>query len=236
MQPKYKRILLKLSGEALAADKSRGILHNEFLDRVVAVIGRLIRDGVEVGIIVGAGNIWRGRQGGVSDRTRGDYMGMLATAINAMALQDACIRAGFDARVLSAISMPEVGEYYTRDAAVRHLEAGRAVIFAGGLGRPYFSTDTAGALRAAEIGADAILMAKNIDGVYTADPREDSTAVKLDSITYSELLDRGLRVVDLTSAVLCMEQKIPTLVFGLDEPENIYRAAMGESLGTLITV
>ena len=236
MQPKYKRILLKLSGEALAADKSQGILHNEFLDRVVSVIGRLAREGVEVGIIVGAGNIWRGRQGGVSDRTRGDYMGMLATAINAMALGDACIRAGLDARVLSALSMPEIGEYYTRDAAVRHLEAGRVVIFACGLGRPYFSTDTAGALRAAEIGADVILMAKNIDGVYTADPRVDATAVKLSAITYGELLDRGLKVVDLTSAVLCMENSIPTLVFGLEDPENIYRAAMGESLGTLITV
>lgn len=236
MQPKYKRILLKLSGEALATDKTHGIVDDAFLDRVAAVVGRLIAEGVEVGVIVGAGNIWRGRQGVGMDRTRGDYMGMLATVINALALQDAFLRAGLEARVLSALSIPETTEYYTRDAAVRHLESGRAVIFAGGLGRPYFSTDTAGALRAAEIGADAILMAKNIDAVYTADPKTDPSAVRLSEITYSEMLDRGLRVIDLTSAVLCMENKIPTLVFGLDDPDNIFRAAMGEKLGTLITV
>ena len=236
MQPKYKRILLKLSGEALATDKTHGIIDDSFVDKVAAVVGRLIAEGVEVGVIVGAGNIWRGRQGVGMDRTRGDYMGMLATAINAIALEDAFLRAGVEARVLSALSIPEATEYYTRDAAVRHLEAGRAVIFAGGLGRPYFSTDTAGALRAAEIGADAILMAKNIDAVYTADPRTDPTAVRLDTLTYSEMLERGLRVIDLTSAVLCMENGIPTLVFGLDDPDNIYRAAMGEKLGTLITV
>ena len=235
MQPKYKRILLKLSGEALATDKTHGIIDDSFVDKVAAVVGRLIAEGVEVGVIVGAGNIWRGRQGVGMDRTRGDYMGMLATAINAIALQDAFLRAGVEARVLSALSIPEAAEYYTRDAAVRHLEAGRAVIFAGGLGRPYFSTDTAGALRAAEIGADAILMAKNIDAVYTADPKVDPAAVRLDTLTYSEMLERGLRVIDLTSAVLCMENKIPTLVFGLDDPDNIYRAAMGEKLGTLIT-
>ena len=235
MQPKYKRILLKLSGEALATDKTHGIIDDAFLDKVAAVVGRLIAEGVEVGVIVGAGYIWRGRQGVGMDRTRGDYMGMLATAINAIALQDAFLRAGVEARVLSALSIPEATEYYTRDAAVRHLEAGRAVVFAGGLGRPYFSTDTAGALRAAEIGADAILMAKNIDAVYTADPKTDSAAVRLESLTYSEMLERGLRVIDLTSAVLCMENKIPTLDFGLDDPDNIYRAAMGEKLGTLIT-
>ena len=236
MQPKYKRILLKLSGEALATDKTHGIIDDAFVDRVAAVVGRLIAEGVEVGVIVGAGNIWRGRQGVGMDRTRGDYMGMLATAINAIALQDAFLRAGVEARVLSALSIPEATEYYTRDAAVRHLEAGRAVIFAGGLGRPYFSTDTAGALRAAEIGADAILMAKNIDAVYTADPKTDPTAERLETLTYSEMLERGLRVIDLTSAVLCMENKIPTLVFGLDDPDNVYRAAMGDKLGTLITV
>ena len=169
------------------------------------------------------------------DRTRGDYMGMLATSINALALSDAFLRAGIDARVMCAIQMPEIGEYYTRDAAVRHLEAGRVVIFAGGLGRPYFSTDTAGALRAVEIGADAVLMAKNIDGVYTADPKTDPTAKKIDKITYSEVLARGLRVIDTTATALSMDNKLPTLVFGLDDPDNIYRAAMGEELGTLIT-
>lgn len=234
MQPKYKRILLKLSGEALAAG-GEGIINDAFLARVAGVLSRLLAEGVEIGVIVGAGNIWRGRQGVGMDRTRGDYMGMLATAINALALSDAFIRAGIDTRVMCAIQMPEIGEYYTRDAAVRHLSEGRVVIFAGGLGRPYFSTDTAGALRAVEIGADAVLMAKNIDGVYTADPKTDPTAKKLQRITYSEVLARGLRVIDTTATALSMDNKIPTLVFGLDDPDNIYRAAMGEELGTLIT-
>ena len=234
MQPKYKRILLKLSGEALAAG-GEGIINDAFVARVAGVLSRLLAEGVEIGVIVGAGNIWRGRQGVGMDRTRGDYMGMLATAINALALSDAFIRAGIDTRVMCAIQMPEIGEYYTRDAAVRHLSEGRVVIFAGGLGRPYFSTDTAGALRAVEIGADAVLMAKNIDGVYTADPKTDPTAKKLQRITYSEVLARGLRVIDTTATALSMDNKLPTLVFGLDDPDNIYRAAMGEELGTLIT-
>ncbi|MBR7095344.1 MAG: UMP kinase [Clostridia bacterium] len=234
MQPKYKRILLKLSGEALAAG-GEGIINDAFLARVAGVLSRLLAEGVEIGVIVGAGNIWRGRQGVGMDRTRGDYMGMLATAINALALSDAFIRAGIDTRVMCAIQMPEIGEYYTRDAAVRHLSEGRVVIFAGGLGRPYFSTDTAGALRAVEIGADAVLMAKNIDGVYTADPKTDPTAKKLQRVTYSEVLARGLRVIDTTATALSMDNNLPTLVFGLDDPDNIYRAAMGEELGTLIT-
>ena len=235
MQLKYKRILLKLSGEALAKGKTEGVVNDEFVAKVAAVIRRLIAEGGEVAVIVGAGNIWRGRQGVEMDRTRGDYMGMLATAINALALQDAFIAAGLDARVMSAINMPEVAEYYTRDAAVRHLEAGRVVIFAAGLGRPYFSTDTAGALRAVEIGADAILMAKNVGGVYTADPNADPTAKLLEKVTYSEVLEKKLRVVDLTSVVLCMDNNMPTLVFGLDDPENIYRAASGERIGTAVT-
>ena len=234
MQPKYKRILIKLSGEALAAG-GEGIINDAFVARVAGVLSRLLAEGVEIGVIVGAGNIWRGRQGVGMDRTRGDYMGMLATAINALALSDAFIRAGIDTRVMCAIQMPEIGEYYTRDAAVRHLSEGRVVIFAGGLGRPYFSTDTAGALRAVEIGADAVLMAKNIDGVYTADPKTDPTAKKLQRITYSEVLARGLRVIDTTATALSMDNNLPTLVFGLDDPDNIYRAAMGEELGTLIT-
>ena len=234
MQPKYKRILLKLSGEALAAG-GEGIINDAFVARVAGVLSRLLAERVEIGVIVGAGNIWRGRQGVGMDRTRGDYMGMLATAINALALSDAFVRAGIDTRVMCAIQMPEIGEYYTRDAAVRHLSEGRVVIFAGGLGRPYFSTDTAGALRAVEIGADAVLMAKNIDGVYTADPKTDPTAKKLQRITYSEVLARGLRVIDTTATALSMDNKLPTLVFGLDDPDNIYRAAMGEELGTLIT-
>ena len=233
MQMKYKRILLKLSGEALA-NKGSEIIDDAFVTRIAAELSRCLAQGVEIGIIVGAGNIWRGRQGVQMDRSRGDYMGMLATAINALALADNFIRAGIDARVMTAMQMPEIGEYYTRDAAVRHLEAGRVVIFAGGTGRPYFSTDTAGALRAIEIGADAILMAKNIDGVYSADPKVDKNAVKYDEITYAEVLSGGLRVIDLTATALCMDNSVPTLVFGLDDPENIYRAAAGEAIGTLI--
>ena len=234
MEPKYKRILLKLSGEALAAG-GEGIINDEFVSRVAAALSRCLAAGVEIGVIVGAGNIWRGRQGVGMDRTRGDYMGMLATAINALALSDAFLREGIDTRVMCAIQMPEIGEYYTRDAAVAHLAAGRVVIFAGGLGRPYFSTDTAGALRAVEIGADAVLMAKNIDGVYTADPKTDPTAKKLERITYGEILTKGLRVIDSTAAALSNDNRMPTLVFGLDDPDNIYRAVMGEKLGTVIT-
>lgn len=233
MQMKYKRVLLKLSGEALA-NKGSEIVDDAFIGKIAAVLSRCLAEGVQIGIIVGAGNIWRGRQGVNMDRTRGDYMGMLATAINALALSDAFIRAGIDTRVMTAMQMPEIGEYYTRDAAVRHLEEGRVVIFAGGTGRPYFSTDTAGALRAIEIGADAILMAKNIDGVYSADPKVDKNAVKYDEITYAEVLSGGLRVIDLTATALCMDNRVPTLVFGLDDPDNIYRAAAGEAIGTLI--
>ena len=229
----YKRIILKLSGEALKSG-------NELFDfdkvrETAEMIRRITEMGVEVGIVIGAGNIWRGRQGVGMDRTRGDYMGMLATAINALALSDAFIRAGIDTRVMCAIQMPEIGEYYTRDVAVAHLAAGRVVIFAGGLGRPYFSTDTAGALRAIEIDADAVLMAKNIDGVYTADPKVDPTARKLESVTYGEILSLGLRVIDSTAAALSNDNAMPTLVFGLDDPDNIYRAVMGEKLGTVIT-
>ncbi len=234
MAPTYKRILLKLSGEALAAG-GQGILNENFVAEVAGVIRHAMKDGVQVGVIVGAGNIWRGRQGVNMDRTRGDYMGMLATAINALALQDSFLRAGIDTRVLCAIEMKEIGEYYTRDAAVSHLEAGRVVIFACGLGRPYFSTDTAAALRAIEIGADAILMAKNIDGVYTADPKLDPTAKKLDRIAYGEILSRGLKVIDSTAAALCMDNAMKTVVFGLNDPNNIYRAVMGEPIGTLLS-
>ncbi len=234
MIPKYKRILLKLSGEALATG-SEGILNDAFMADIARVLSSCLAEGVQVGVIVGAGNIWRGRQGVGMDRTRGDTMGMLATAINAMALQDAFMRAGIDTRVMCAIEMREVGEYYTRDAAVAHLAAGRVVIFACGLGRPYFSTDTAGALRALEIDADAMLMAKNIDGVYTADPKKDPAAKKLERISYAEILSCGLKAIDTTAAALCMDNGMPTLVFGLDDPQNIYRAVMGEAIGTIIT-
>lgn len=234
MKPKFKRVLLKLSGEALAAG-GEGILNHEFVAKVAAAIKRCLDEGVEVGVIVGAGNIWRGRQGGNMDRIRGDYMGMLATAINSIALQDAFIEAGIDARIQSAIEMKEIGEYYTRDAAVAHLKAGRVVIFAAGLGEPFFSTDTAGALRAIEIGADVMLMAKNIDGVYSADPKVCPDAKRYDSISYADILAKNLKVIDSTATALCMDNRLPTLVFGLTDAENIYRAVMGEAIGTIIT-
>ena len=234
MKPKFKRVLLKLSGEALAAG-GEGILNHEFVAKVAAAIKRCLDEGVEVGVIVGAGNIWRGRQGGNMDRIRGDYMGMLATAINSIALQDAFIEAGIDARIQSAIEMREIGEYYTRDAAVAHLKAGRVVIFACGLGEPFFSTDTAGALRAIEIGADVMLRAKNIDGIYSADPKVCPDAKRYDSISYSEILAKNLKVIDSTATALCMDNRLPTLVFGLNDAENIYRAVMGEAIGTIVT-
>ena len=191
--------------------------------------------GAEIGIIVGAGNIWRGRQGKDMDSVRADYMGMLATTINALALQDTFKQEGIDARVMTAISMPVAAEPYTRDRAIHHLEKGRVVIFGCGLGSPFFSTDTAAALRAAEIGADVILMAKNIDGIYTADPKKDKTAKKLDFINYRDILSGGLKAIDSTATAFCMDNNIPIFVFGLDDEANIYRAVMGESLGTLVS-
>ncbi len=230
----YRRVLLKLSGEALSAGAD-GILNTEFLSRVGAVLKACLAAGVEVGVIVGAGNIWRGRQGKDMDPALADHMGMLATAINALALQDAFCHAGIDARAMTAVPMEAFAETYTRERAIHHLEKGRVVIFGCGLGLPFFSTDTAAALRAAEIEADVILMAKNIDGVYTADPRLDPTAVRLDEISYKEVIWKGLGAIDLTAASFCMEKHIPTLVFGLKDPENILRAVKGEKMGTLLT-
>ncbi len=230
----YHRVLLKLSGEALSAG-AEGILNTEFLTRVGAVLKKCLAAGAEVAVIVGAGNIWRGRQGKDMDPALADHMGMLATSINALALQDAFCHAGIDARAMSAVPMEAFAETYTRERAIHHLEKGRVVIFGCGLGLPFFSTDTAAALRAAEIEADVVLMAKNIDGVYTADPRTDPSAVKLDEISYKEMIWKGLGAIDLTAATFCMDKKIPTLVFGLDNPENILRAVLGEKMGTLLT-
>ena len=232
--PKYKRILLKLSGEALSAGAD-GIIDYGVVHKIGAKIKKCIEAGAEIGIIVGAGNIWRGRQGKDMDSVRADYMGMLATTINALALQDTFKQEGIDARVMTAISMPAAAEPYTRDRAIHHLEKGRVVIFGCGLGSPFFSTDTAAALRAAEINADAILMAKNIDGIYTADPKKDPTARKLDFINYRDILSGGLKAIDSTATAFCMDNNIPIFVFGLDDEENIYRAVMGESLGTLVS-
>ncbi len=230
---RYKRVMLKLSGEALAGESGFGI-SPETLDRVGAHIIALSQSGVEVGIVVGAGNFWRGRQGTNMDRTTADHMGMLATTINALGLQDSLERQGASVRVQTAIEMRQFAEPYIRRRAMRHLEKGRIVIFGCGTGNPFFSTDTAAALRAAEIEADAILLAKNIDGVYDADPRKVADAKRFERISYLEVINRGLAVMDTTAISLCMDNKIPIVVFGLEPPENILRAARGEAIGTLV--
>ena len=230
-QPKYKRVLLKLSGEALAAGAD-GILNFDFIASVAQTLKKCLDEGVQIGVIVGAGNIWRGRQGGSMDRVRADSMGMLATAINALALQDTFIRCGLNAKVMTAVEMDTFAEKYVTRHAVEELEAGTVVIFGCGLGAPYFSTDTAAVLRAAEIGADAVLMAKNIDGVYSADPRLDPTAVRYDEITYKEVVDKELKALDLTATTFCMDNDIKCYAFELKDPMNIYRVIMGEKIGT----
>lgn len=233
-QPVYKRILLKLSGEALApADRNDGILNFATIDRVIAVLKKCREAGVQIAITVGAGNIWRGVTGSVNmNRARADHMGMLATCINALALQDACLRAGLDAVALSAVEMDTFADHYTSRHAIRHLNEGKIVILGGGTGAPYFSTDTGAVLRAAEIEADAILMAKNIDYLYTADPKKDPTATPIYDITYAEILDRNLRAFDMTAVSFCKDHNIEAYGFALANPENIYRAVMGEPVGT----
>ena len=231
-QPRYKRILLKLSGEALAAPN--GILSFDFIRQIGGVIRKCLDSGVQIGIIVGAGNIWRGRQGEKMNHVRADQMGMLATVINSLALQDAFEGMGISTRVMTAIEMKGVTDTFSAQGAIRLLEEGNVVVFGGGLGSPFFSTDTAAALRAAEIEADAILMAKNIDGIYSADPNVDKTAVKYDSITYKEVLDKQLKALDLSATTFCMENDIRAYAFGLKDPENIYRVVMGEKIGTEI--
>lgn len=229
--PKYKRVLLKLSGEALAAGAD-GILNFDFISSVAEALKKCVADGVQVGIIVGAGNIWRGRQGGSMDRVRADSMGMLATAINALALQDTFIQAGLDTKVMTAVEMEAFADKYVTRNAVKALEEGKIVIFGCGLGAPYFSTDTAAVLRAAEINADAVLMAKNIDGVYSADPKKDPSAVRYDEITYKEVLEKELKALDLTATTFCMDNDIKCYAFELADPMNIYKVIMGEKIGT----
>ena len=234
-EPQYKRVLLKVSGEALAGDASRG-LDFDVIGRVCDVIKKCSEAGVQVGIVVGGGNFWRGVKDGGDrmERTRADHMGMLATAINALAIADVLEQKGVDVRVQTAIEMRAVAEPYIRSRAIRHMEKGRVVIFGCGTGNPFFSTDTAAVLRAAEIDADAILLAKNIDGVYSADPRKDPTAVKYDSISYDDVLAQHLEVMDSTAASLSMDNKIPVILFALKDPENIYRVVMGEKIGTIV--
>lgn len=232
MQAKYKRVVLKISGEALSSAE-----HNIDFDIVQSVARQIIdmtKLGVEVAVIVGGGNIWRGRHGQGMDRTTADHMGMLATVINSLALQDAIESMGAAARLQTAIEMRQIAEPYIRRRAMRHLEKGRIVIFACGTGNPYFTTDTATALRAAEMEADLILLAKNVDGIYTADPKIDQTAIKFEELTYMDVINKGLQAMDTTSVTLCMENSIPILAFGLNEENGILRAVCGESLGTII--
>ncbi len=234
-QPKYQRVLLKISGEALAGPAGRGI-DFAFARQVCRVVKDCVSHGVQVGLVVGGGNFWRGVKdgGGNMERTRADQMGMLATVINSLALQDVLEQLGQPARVLTSIPMGPVGEICSRPAAERYLQQGTVVIFAGGTGNPYFSTDTAAVLRAAEIQAEMILLAKNIDGVYSADPKKDPNAVKYDAISYQQVLAENLQVMDLTATSLALDNHIPVMIFALADPENILRAVMGENVGTIV--
>ena len=234
MEPKYKRVLLKLSGEALAGDGHVGIDYDNTVLSICRSIKECVDLGVEVAIVVGGGNFWRGRSSGSMDRTRADHMGMLATVINALALCDALESLGVDVRVQTAIDMTSVAEPYIRNRAVRHLEKGRVVIFGCGVGSPFFSTDTASSLRAAEINADIILKATLVDGVYDKDPHKYSDAVRYDELSFSEMLAKGLGVMDLTAATMCKDNNIPILVFSIDQPENIKKAICGEPIGTIV--
>ena len=230
----YKRVMLKISGEALSGANGFGF-DFEVVGRIAREVKTLVDMGVEVGLVVGGGNIWRGRTGEGMDRTTADHMGMLATCINALALQDALEGIGVMTRVQTAIEMKEIAEPFIRRRAVRHLEKGRVVIFGAGSGNPYFSTDTAAALRAAEIEADVILLAKNVDGVYDKDPNKFADAKKYDKLTYMEVIKQGLQVMDTTATTLCMDNNIPILVFGIEADGNIKRAMLGENIGTIVS-
>ena len=232
-EAKYKRILLKLSGDALAGDSKKGI-DPDVIGEICDEIKKVKQLGVEIAIVVGGGNFWRGRNGKEMERTTSDYMGMLATVMNGLALQDALEARGMYTRVQTAIEMRQIAEPYIKRKALKHLERGRIVIFSCGTGNPYFTTDTTAALRAAEIEADVILVAKTIDGVYSADPKIDPNAIKYDKITYLDILNKDLKVMDSTATSLCRDNNIPLLVFGINEPENILKAVMGEKIGTLV--
>ena len=233
MTTKYKRILLKISGEALAGGKGTG-LDTDTLNEVASVVKKCHESGVEIAVVVGGGNFWRGRQSEDMNRTRADHMGMLATVMNSLALQSAFEAAGIPSRVQTAIEMRQIAEPYIRDKAMRHLAKGRVVIFGCGTGNPFFSTDTTAALRAAEIEADAILLAKNVDAVYDSDPATNPDAKKFSELTFKEVLNLGLKVMDSTATSLCMDNDIPILVFGIAEPENIIKVLSGEKIGTVV--
>ena len=236
MATKYKRVLYKLSGEALAGGKGFGI-DSEVVTKITSQIVEVVKQGVEVAIVVGGGNIWRGKTGEElgMERATADSMGMLATVMNSLALQDALEQKGVDTRVLTSVEMKEMAEPYIRRRAIRHLEKGRVAIFAAGIGNPYFSTDTTAALRAKEIGAEAILMGKNgVDGVYSADPKLDSTATKYDKLSYMDIMNRGLTIMDSTAITFCMDNYLPIIVFSIDDAENIVKVVSDSNLGTTI--
>ena len=237
---KYKRVLLKVSGEALGEKTAAGDgfgLDFAKVNEVCAAIKECVQLGVQVGLVIGGGNFWRGVKNGSGkmQRSHADAMGMLATVMNAIAVADALEQHGLDARVLTAVEMHKFAEYFTRDTANRYLNEGKVVIFAAGTGNPYFSTDTGAVLRGVEIEADAILMAKNIDGIYSADPHKDPTAVKFDNLTYNEVLERGLKATDTTAMALAMDNNIPMVCFGLAEENSILRVVRGEAVGTTVT-
>jgi uridylate kinase len=235
MQPVYKRILLKLSGESLMGNKGYG-LDPDVMTAYAQSIKEIVDLGVEVAIVIGGGNIYRGMneaQTGI-ERAHGDYMGMLATVINGMAMQAMLEKLGMFTRLQSAIKMEQIAEPYIRRRAIRHLEKHRVVIFGAGTGNPYFTTDTAGSLRAIEIGADVILKGTRVNGIYTADPEKDPTATKYDQVTFRECIDRNLRVMDMTAFTLCMENELPIIVFDMNQPGNLTKVVMGEKVGTLV--
>ena len=236
MATKYKRVLYKLSGEALAGGKGFGI-DSEVVNKITSQIVEVVKQGVEVAIVVGGGNIWRGKTGEElgMERATADSMGMLATVMNSLALQDSLEQKGVDTRVLTAVEMKAMAEPYIRRRAIRHLEKGRVAIFAAGIGNPYFSTDTTAALRAKEIGAEAILMGKNgVDGVYSADPKLDSTATKYDKLSYMDIMNKGLTIMDSTAITFCMDNHLPIIVFSIDEADNIVKVVSDSNLGTII--
>lgn len=233
---KYKRVLLKLSGEALMGEKDFGIDHDR-LRQYSEEIKSIVDEGVEVAVVIGGGNIFRGvgnDAGDVIDRVQGDYMGMLATVINSMALQSALERIGVSTRLQSAIKMEQICEPYIKRRAVRHLEKGRVVIFGAGTGNPYFTTDTAASLRAIEIGADVILKGTRVDGIYSSDPEKDKNAIRYETVTFDEVYEKGLKVMDLTAFTLCNENKVPIIVFDMNKSGNLLRVLEGESVGTLV--
>ncbi len=235
LELKYKRVLLKLSGEVLAGETSFGLDYN-VVQAICKSIKRCTDLGAEIGIVVGGGNFWRGRSSGEMDRTRADHMGMLATVINALALADAFEKLDCDVRVMTALPMQSIAEPYIRNRAVHHLNKGKIVIFGAGTGNPFFSTDTASTLRAAEIDADIIFKATNVDGVYDSDPNKNANAKKFDELSFKEMINRELKVMDSTAASMCRDNNMPILVFNVKDPDNIYRAITGEKIGTIVTM